>query len=481
MNRLAVLVCALLLSLPIQAQVPLGDSTWYYDVGGAAPVSAPASYRSSAQLGLNGSLGLGYACGKFDLAQSITATFENAAVQLQGMAQGLLQSVVSGLALKAIAEANPVLYDLIQNTMWRGDEWLRLNMQSCRQIESDIVKNGLTNYEDWVSWSASDKLRRLAEGGGTELTEAVSAPDSSEGVPWVGGDYAGGESTEPVRVVHDVTEAGYNLLLGRDATDTSAPPESAGEPPTGSEPSESGGSIAGSAAPPRLTTVFPTPGAASAWATDVLGDALIRTADGDATESRPGRGLLPAMADELTDVRRGMAAVLDEEGVPTLADLDVVSAPGVAITPGVVLALRSLPASERAVMAGRLAEEVAMARTVEKALLTRRLLLTGRREPHVALSPAGKELGERVLPELQQEIDTLLFENRVRKEIVSHTAGIALRRARARVARDGSAPLSFDRDPYTFRDGAVSSEAGPATTAPTPEEGEAESAVPILP
>ncbi|MEG7168273.1 integrating conjugative element protein, partial [Pseudomonas aeruginosa] len=59
-------------------------------------------------------------------------------------------------------------------------------------------------------------------------TDAVSAIDDAEanrgnnGVPWVGGDNAGGAGQRPVRVVGDVTRAGYNLLNGRGVGDASS-------------------------------------------------------------------------------------------------------------------------------------------------------------------------------------------------------------------------------------------------------------------
>lgn len=49
-------------------------------------------------------------------------------------------------------------------------------------------------------------------------TDAVSAIEQAEtrrgndGVPWVGGNNAGGAGQPAIRVVSDVTRAGYNLL-----------------------------------------------------------------------------------------------------------------------------------------------------------------------------------------------------------------------------------------------------------------------------
>ena len=63
---------------------------------------------------------------------------------------------------------------------------------------------------------------------------------------------------------------------------------------------------------------------------------------------------------------------------PTRRNLDKVTAPGVAITRQIIESIRDMPATERPMIVSRLVAEVSTARTVEKALYARRLLLTGR-------------------------------------------------------------------------------------------------------
>ena len=55
------------------AEGPTEDSLWYYAIGGAAPVSAPANPAVvSVTLGGSAELGLGYSCGKFDPVRAVT-------------------------------------------------------------------------------------------------------------------------------------------------------------------------------------------------------------------------------------------------------------------------------------------------------------------------------------------------------------------------------------------------------------------------
>ncbi|CAM5590359.1 hypothetical protein SSTU70S_00985 [Stutzerimonas stutzeri] len=134
---------------------------------------------------------------------------------------------------------------------------------------------------------------QLAEGmalrDAVSSTDAVSAIEQAEsnkgnnGVPRVGGGNAGGSGQSSIKVVGDVTRAGYNLLNGRSVTDTS--------------------SIARSACGNRLTCqTWSSPGAAAAFANRVLGEREQRTCENctvcavsDLGLDRRLAGLFPAM------------------------------------------------------------------------------------------------------------------------------------------------------------------------------------------
>ena len=69
-----------LLTVPVRAQhaaAPTEDGTWYYEIGGAQPVSAPANVRvTSANIGASAEIGLGYSCLKFDPVTAVSNTAE---------------------------------------------------------------------------------------------------------------------------------------------------------------------------------------------------------------------------------------------------------------------------------------------------------------------------------------------------------------------------------------------------------------------
>jgi len=77
---------------------------------------------------------------------------------------------------------------------------------------------------------------------------------------------------------------------------------------------------------------------------------------------------------------------------------------------------------ERDLIVQRLAGEIALARTLEQALLVRRMLQAGKREPNIASIGPAQDALKISLEDLTTEIDGLLYELNVRQAITSNTA-----------------------------------------------------------
>ena len=107
----------------------------------------------------------------------------------------------------------------------------------------------------------------------------------------------------------------------------------------------------------------------------------------------------------------------------------------------------------RGVVVRRLAGEIALARTLERALLVRRMLQAGKREPNVAsIGPAQSALATS-LADLTAEIDGLVYELDVRKAITSNTAQKLLVR---RAQQDLASPEEVSLPPEPpFTEGAI--------------------------
>ena len=188
----------------------------------------------------------------------------------------------------------------------------------------------------------------------------------------------------------------------------------------------------------------------------VLGDTLIRTCEECEPAGIPGSGILPEHDATRIAVQEGLQALVEDATVPTPANLETVSAPGIAITRQLIEAIREMAPAEQQLTLGKLAGEISQARVVEKLLLVRRLLLAGRQIPEIAAASAAQTVIDRKLQEVDREIDNLLFETRVRKAVVSHTAAAILRQEAARRREALVAPsLPRLKNPHPIRGGAV--------------------------
>jgi hypothetical protein len=113
------------------AQAPTEDGLWYYEIGGAEPVSVPANPSvASVTLGGSAQLGLGYSCSKFDPVAAVTNTLNNIGAGVDDMMDAMTAAATNAIAaLPALIlqRANPGLYDLFQNALLKAEETLQLD------------------------------------------------------------------------------------------------------------------------------------------------------------------------------------------------------------------------------------------------------------------------------------------------------------------------------------------------------------------
>ncbi|MEZ5489032.1 MAG: integrating conjugative element protein [Gammaproteobacteria bacterium] len=418
---------------------PTEDSLWYYEIGGAEPVSVPANPAVvSVTLGGSAQLGLGYSCGKFDPVAAVTNTLNDIGAGVDNMMAAMTAAATSAIAaLPALIlqRANPGLYDLFQNALIKAEETMQLATKSCEQMEAEIAQ-GKNPYADLITLSKGNDWKVQMGIGGND---AVSAKDTVEtsngdnGVPWIGGQ-AGGSGQPVLEFTGDIVEAGYNINMNRAVTDTTPVP---------------------AASATRLSEIWSSPAEARDWTVDVVGENIVTTCDTCRKDSIPGTGLLPKLYQESATVTTEIQNLVSGATPPTLANLDQITAPGVAITRQVIEAIREMPPSEQSLIMGRLVSEISTARTVEKALFARRLLLSGRQVPEVYATEVAREHADTSIAELDKEIENLLFETRVRKEVVSDTVATLLERAAARRQSSLTVPEVPTIDPDPLRGGRV--------------------------
>jgi len=418
---------------------PTEDSWWYYEIGGAQPVSPPPNPSVvNVTLGGSAQLSAGYSCARFDPVAAVTNTLNEigaGAERMMGAMTAAATSAIAALPALILQRANPGLYDLFQNALIRAEETLSLATKSCEQMEVEIAQ-GKNPYADLVTLSKGNDWKvQMGVGGNDAVTakESVEAANGDNGIPWIGGP-AGGSGQPVLAFTGDIVEAGYNLQMNRALTDTSPAPASSGA---------------------RLSELWASPVQARDWTVDVVGENIVTTCDTCRKDAIPGTGLLPRLFEESATVTTELQNLVQGTAPLTLSNLEAVHAPGIAVTRQVIEAIREMPVSEQGLVMNRLVSEIATARTVEKALVARRLLLSGRQVPEVYATQVAREHADASIAELDREIESLLFETRVRKEIVSATISTLLERTARRRQGSLTVPDVPILDPRPLQSGRV--------------------------
>jgi integrating conjugative element protein (TIGR03755 family) len=380
----------------------IGDDVLYSIGGGRAVSMGPVGQMQSIGVGIGWNSNL--ICGDM----SLTTTLQN---QLNGITQGF-QAIMSNVIQNATAavaslpaliiqRADPGLYNLLTNGILQARLDFDRSKLTCRAI-AERMADMAGGQLGWNQLAEGMALRQAVVS-----TDAVSAIEQAEasrgndGVPWVGGGNAGGAGQNPIRVVGDVTRAGYNLLNGRGATDTS--------------PIDSitcGNSLS--------CQTWQSPQAAADWAIRVLGEQEQRTCESCVkTQTIPGVGLTPLIQEEFETRLEALRNLLNGTDPTTAANLEAAGSSSLPITRGVIEALREEP--DQDILARRLASEVALSSVLEKALLLQRTLLTGRKEPNIAANQLAQQAITHESSLLEQEINNLKTELELRRELANNS------------------------------------------------------------
>ena len=412
------------------------DDEFYYRLGGGEPVTRSASNRDTT-LELGGAVvwNTDLMCGNFDMSLSVDEQLKG----LKGSFSNLMSSVISAatgavasLPALIIQKVNPALYDLLQNGVLQASEEFHLAQVSCEDIvgimDDVITHSGWENVAKGGYWAGESA-------SGAELLSTRTSADIdgiNAGVIWVEGATKGGRGQPPIELVGDTVKAGYNQLLKRNPANTT--------------------SMVSSCADAPICENWPNPQAMAAWVIDVVGEQKIRTCEGcDKISAKPGMGLPHQMAIEQDQIAADLAALVLSGSAPTLAQLEAVSGgPGMLVSRRVVEALREENSHEQDVLINRLAAEMALSRTMERAMIARRALISGMKEPNIANLQIAQDDLAPYIADLEKDIENILFEIEVRDRVASNTAVQLLMRDKVR----GTVPIVESPPAGNFEDGA---------------------------
>ncbi|PMV22625.1 MULTISPECIES: integrating conjugative element protein [unclassified Pseudomonas] len=391
----------------------IGDDVLYSIGGGSAVSMGGAANMKSIGVGAGWNSNL--ICGDMNLDTTLQNQLNGITKGFQSIMSNVIQNAtgaVASLPALIIQRADPGLYNLLTNGILQARLDFDRSKSTCRALANRMadVAGGQ------LGWGQIAEGMALTQSVGSK--DAVAAVDQAEqdrgnkGVPWVGGQAAGGNSQPSILVIADVTRAGYNLVNGRDVDDRSSIPISA-------------------CADQLSCQTWSSPQAATQWATRVLGEREQRTCDNCAkTQTTPGVGLTPLIQEEYETKLQALQALINGSLPTTFVNLQAASSQSLPITRGVIEALRDEP--DQDLLARRLASEVALSSVLEKALLLQRTLLTGRKEPNVAANQLAQEAILSESDTLTQEINNLKTELELRRTLASNSPLVLIQRHSAR-------------------------------------------------
>lgn len=381
----------------------IGDDVLYRIGGGNAVSMGTAGTMQSLGVGVGWNSNL--MCGKMDLS----TTLQN---QLNGVTDGfnnIMSSVIQGatgavasLPALIIQRADPALYNLLTNGVLQARLDFDRAKTSCQAMAAKMMDIG-GNQTGWSALAGGQALKEAV----SQSPDAISATKTAEadkgntGVPWIGGTKAGGQGQQPIKVIGEVTKAGYNLLSQRSPTDNA--PISAS--------SCNGGMVC---------STWKSPEEAAQFANRVLGEVEQQTCETcTKTTSTAGVGLTPLIQEEYDAKLKQLKELIQGSKPLTAENLAEASSNSLPITRAVINALRDEPDQE--LLAQRLASEVAVSSVLEKALLLQRTLLAGNKEPNVSANDLATSAINSETQSLKLEIDNLKTEVELRRTLASNS------------------------------------------------------------
>lgn len=414
---LALFVSATAQTEPLNAQTSgsvIGDDVLYSIGGGNAVTMGRAGNMQSIGVGVGWNSNL--MCGNMDLS----TTLQN---QLNGATDGfrtIMSSVIQGatgavasLPALIIQRADPGVYNLLTNGILQA----RLDFDRAKVSCSAMTAKMADLAGNQAGWSALADGQALKEAvsrnpDAVAATKTAESSKGNSGVPWIGGTKAGGQGQQPIRVVSEVTKAGYNLLNSRSATDTS--PISQGSCNSG-----------------MLCGTWKSPDEAAQFANRVLGEVEQQTCETCTKSSTTaGVGLTPLIQEEYDSKLQALQELISGSKETTPENLAAASSNSLPITRGVIAALKDEPDQE--LLAQRLASEVAVSSILEKALLLQRTLLAGNKEPNVSANDVATSAISQENQNLKLEIDNLKTELELRRTLASNSPMAIISRYRER-------------------------------------------------
>ena len=381
----------------------IGDDVLYSIGGGSAVNMGRAGSMQSIGVGVGWNSNL--MCGNMDLSTTLQNQLNGATDGFRNIMSSVIQGAtgaVASLPALIIQRADPGLYNLLTNGILQARVDFDRSKASCTAMAAKMAD--IAGSQTGWNTLAEGQAMKEAVSQNSDAVAATKTAESSKGnsgVPWVGGGKAGGQGQPPIKVISEVTKAGYNLLNSRSATDTS---------PISTSTCNSG----------MVCGTWKSPDEAAQFANRVLGEVQQQTCESCTKSSTTaGVGLTPLIQEEYDAKLETLQELISGSKEMSPENLAAAGSNSLPITRGVITALRDEPDQE--LLAQRLASEIAVASVLEKALLLQRTLLAGNKEPNVSANDVATDTITSESQNLKLEIDNLKTELELRRALASNS------------------------------------------------------------
>lgn len=411
----------------------------FYTLGGGSVISQPATRSTMQKLGVNVGWSSDLMCGNFDLKTTVgnqlngvTSGFKNLMGDVIKGATGAVASMPAML----IQRANPGLYDMLTNGVLQANVAFDKAQLNCQNMAKKMLNFSDSNL--WTQQAMAEEYKSVVNSGDGDAIRANDNGNEATGTSgnkWIGGESKGGKNQPAIKITHDLAAAGFNMMNDLPVTSTS--------------------SVSPSGCNGRACSHFSNAEEAAKTMVKVLGDTAIRTCgkktdctSGDADDqpgvSVAGTGFAPLLEETTKENAEQLMKLVSGTEKPTFANLAKLKTGSLPVTAGVINSLRRDP--DRAALTARLAGELAMADTVETALIMRRMLITGMSEPYAAQQTAAMAAGEKRLDVLDREIAALKTEMDLKRELSRNSTLTIIERDNQRVESNPQIQIEDDTD-----------------------------------
>ncbi|WP_318482608.1 hypothetical protein [Photobacterium leiognathi] len=325
-------------------------------------IKEQSQYNNLARANVN----ISNSCGSFSPMIAVGSSFA------QGNLSTMFDTVITnakgavmGLASRLIQEANPGLFKYLQHGVDAGYTDYLAALQSCEGVQDLLVDNAPDSVMGKLAMG--DKLLDAASPNTSvdisAFMKSKELRNGNSGVKGIDGKKYGGKTTPSLKVVNQTIKAGWCML-------------------TESGTGLCSGVVNGGAGKPmpELKKVFPTALDAESFARNLIGEVELRSCEGcDSVKTTPPQTVSQLIDAEAIVANNQLSAILrnsSPERVST-AELERVSTSTYPITRNMFINLnRETPIMQKA-MLDRISLELATARTLNKIVLVRQIMLTG--------------------------------------------------------------------------------------------------------